>query len=214
MSAINSKSIRAALSELSSLALGSEGFVSKAEIAAKLGISRDIDRDRLKGALKLMVSTGEAVRGTLTGYYRYVPEAAPPIDADDCWARVYRTARIAKGVFDTAHIMKVAVITQASANRDLDRLKRLGYVTEINRSDRNIIYQGTKLLRDTPEVPPMPKRERSSMVAAREAMSDLTRLFLTVDLGSTKAQKQIREQIAILSTAFDEGADCYFKHGF
>ena len=205
MSAINSKSIRAALSELSSSALVSNGFVSKAEVAAKLGISQDIDRDRLKGALKLMVSTGEAVRGTMTGYYRYVPEAAPPIDADDCWARVYRAARIAKSVFDTAHIMKVAVITQASANRDLDRLKRLGYVTEINRNDRNIIYQGTKLLRDTPEVPPMPKRDRPSMVMAREALAELTRLFLTVDVGSAKARKQIREQIAVLHQSFEQG---------
>lgn len=203
MSAVNSKSIRAALSELSSLA--SEGFVSKAEIAAKLGISQDIDRDRLKGTLKLMVSTGEAVRGTMTGYYRYVPEAAPPHDTDDCWARVYRAARIAKGVFDTAQIMKVAVITQASANRDLDRLKKLGYITEINRNDRNIIYQGTKLLRDTPEVPPMPKREKAAMARAKEAVAELSRLFLTIDLSSIKAQKQVREQIAILNTVFDEG---------
>ena len=51
----------------------------------------------------------------------------------------------------------------------------------------------------------MPKRERASMVIAREALAELTRLFLTVDVGSAKARKQIRDQIAVLHQSFEQG---------
>jgi len=201
MTAISVKAVREALTELGR---ANDGCVSKIDLEVRFGIVGGLDRQRLNSTLKQMVRRGEALRSPDGVTYRFIPESAAPANAEECWARVYRAARISKGSFDLGYIMKTAAITAIRAKRTLDKLRECGYLNAFM-SDDQIHYQATQLMRDRPDVPVEPKRENGSMLKAREAMAELNRLFLTLELTTGKARKQVCEQLAILHQAFDEG---------
>lgn len=180
--------------------------VTREELAAELSVNSDVDRRRLGDALKQMVRRGELTRYE-DGSYRFVAEASPPASARDQWQRIYRAARVARGSFDAEHIGRITVVEPFKARRDLARLTKMGFLEEV-KDERSLRYLGTALLRDTPEPPEPPLIDRnvkSGLNRAREAVAELNRLFLTMEIQSAGCRGLIRRQLDILNEEFGKG---------
>jgi len=78
----------------------------------------------------------------------------------ESWGRVYRAARVAKGFFDRAQIVKTSLVEAHSVYYFLQKMLAAGYIVEIGRDGKRMIYQGTPLLRNTPVTPPALRKER------------------------------------------------------
>lgn len=199
MNGVKVKNIRDCFKRLS---LGQDR-VTREELAAELDVGNETDQRRLRDALKQMVRRGELTRYE-DGGYRFVAEASPPTTADEQWRRIYRAARVTKGSFDAEHIGRITVVEPFRARRDLDRLAKMGFLNAM-KDERGLRYLGTGLLQDTPEPPAPPLVDpnvKSTLKRAREAMAELNRLFLTMELDSAGSRKLIKGQLAILNDEF------------
>lgn len=201
MTDISTSAVRAALRELQQEA--EDGLVSKLALEVRFGVDQGLTRQRLNNALKQMRRRGE-IQKTEDNRYRFILEASLPDTAEEGWARVYRASRTAKGSFGLDYIIKVASVTPASAKNKIGKMRELGYL-EGFLYEGEVFYQATALLRDTPEAPLPPKKERASLSQAREAMAELNRLFIIYDLASETVKSRVREQITILQNAFEKG---------
>ncbi len=201
MSGLTAKKIRAALVELSAEASEAGGAISKEALRARLNISTAKAGDVLKDTVKRFLKSGE-LRRVSEQSFEYVPEAAPPADSGEGWARVFRAARIAKGEFDRAYVIRLAVLGPTAAGRYLRAMTDGGYLDATGHEGGKIIYRATSRLKNTPTIPPEPKRERVPFVKARAAMGELVNLFVTAELSTEAARRKILEQLAILEKEF------------
>ena len=203
---ITAQAVREALTELAPMAAENDGYISKLDLAAKLHICSSLERGRFNDVLKAMVRKGTLVRSEDKQSIRYIPEAAPPINTEEAWARVFRACRTAKGAFDLDYIAKVAAVSSASAKSKIGKMTELGYL-EGFLQEGEVLYRSTKLLRDTPEVPLAPKPEKAPLTQAREALAELAKMFIILDLTSEAVKTKVREQIGILQSAFEKGVE-------
>jgi hypothetical protein len=201
MTDISTQAVREAMLELQNQA--EDGLIAKLDLEARFQVGQGLSRQKLNGILKQMVRRGEAQR-TDDRRYRFIPEASPPSTTGECWARVFRAARSAKGSFSLDYIIKVAAITAASAKSKIDQMREHGYL-EGFRNEGEVFYKATDLLRETPEAPLPPKKDRAPLAQAREAMAELNRIFITLDLASETVKTKVRQQITILQNAFEKG---------
>lgn len=199
MAGITVQKIRDTLRRLS---LERPGPVTKLELEAEFKICESLERRRLYDALKQMVRRGELKKDG--NGYLFVAESSPPSNAEERWQRIYRAVRIAKGSFDIDHISKVTVVPPYNTRSDLNKLVKMGYLTAI-KHDAGICYQGTSLLKETPDAPPPPQAEgkvKIGLQKVREAMAELNRLFLTMEVDAAGSRKQIKRQLTILNEEF------------
>lgn len=178
-------------------------LITKPTLMSELGVTNSDDARRLKDALQQMIRKGEAVVSD-SGVYLFVAEASPPTTLEEQWTRIYRAARVAKGCFDADHVSQVTVVQPPKARRDLETLVKRGYLTAI-KTETGFRYSGTQLLRDSPEIPPMPRPDpgiKSTMRRAREAVAELNRLFLLMELDFAGSRKLIKAQLAVLNEEF------------
>jgi hypothetical protein len=194
MKAVATKKLREALAGLTR-----EGhdIISRSNLQAKLGITDRKEWEPFREVLKRMVYTGE-VKAEGRGRYAYVFEAAPPSSRGEGWDRLYRAVRISQGVFDKGQIMRMAVLSDSATGRMLQSLIGLGFIVKDGHIGSKVLYRGTKLLRETPDAPPEPRRERAPLNNAREMMAELNRLFLTSELSTASIRKKVLEQLILL----------------
>jgi predicted transcriptional regulator len=181
--------------------------ITRESLETALGVQDSNDKRRLSDALAQMVRRGELSRYD-DGGYRFIFEASPPSTSEEQWGRVFRAVRSAKGAFGDDLISRVTVVRDCKVKAELQKLLKLGYIEEL-KTDQGVRYIGTPLLYDTPQVPPMPKlakNVKTTMRRAREAMAELTRLFLLMEIQGTGTWKLIRHQLAILNEEFGKGA--------
>jgi hypothetical protein len=206
MAVINTEAVRAVAKQLAAEMPDQDWPFTRDDLKIRLKTANSEDNRALKSIFNRLIQRGEIVYAPDGRWCRYVPEAAPAATADECWARVYRAARVAKGPFPIAHIVKVAVLSQTQARDTLESLRESGYL-EGFRQDDVVYYRATDLMRKTPEVSLEPRREKSQFSRARMALAEVNKIFLTLDVNDSAVQERIRTQLFILTEAFEKGEE-------
>jgi len=194
---LSAQTIRAALAALNAGARESGGFFPKQALEKELGALTRHDKGRLRDNIKHLFQKGALVKSDDGRLYRYIPEAVPPGTPEEGWARVYRAARAAKDAMSACDIAKVVSMTPTGAGVMLKKMLSLDYLSCFQAKE-GTYYRATQLLRDTPEVPLLPRSERRPLITARKALADLNHLFLVAEITSGPVQEKARELTEII----------------